>query len=447
MNPSQATLSLALSLTLALPLAAQQTGLGPLPFYSHVGPGADFAEFGTTTRTAGVVTPTQSNPFFLTGIGIPSGAVLVDSFVWWARMFDGPTSPASDAVAINGTGVMGTLVGEGAPDLCWGKDRVACYMASGIVPPLSLTGIGNSFAGFTDKSFGGDPGAYGEGMTIILVYEVPGNPTSTVDLWRGYTSTTSSGLGVASATLSMTSAFPGGVAHLALNALDGQSTPDDLFLNGTLASGVVPGTNVPGNCWTGLRGPLSTNNLFDTAEGDVASFMSMGATSLAIASTTSGDCIGHGLAALAYGGGVACTGSTFYCTAKTSTAGCVAIIETIGPAGLNMGCPMSGADDFRVAVRLADSMRSGLIFYGLSGPASAPFHGRTLCVAPPQIRTPGMSTGGTGTCFGSLAVTVNDPATPLNQPPGTSMWLQGWWRDPADPFGDALSPAVMITFD
>ena len=51
----------------------------------------------------------------------------------------------------------------------------------------------------------------------------------------------------------------------------------------------------------------------------------------------------------------------------------------------------------------------------------------------------------TGSCGGTLALTINDPAG-VDLPPGTVANFQGWTRDPTSPSGTDLSDAVEITY-
>jgi len=142
---------------------------------------------------------------------------------------------------------------------------------------------------------------------------------------------------------------------------------------------------------------------------------------------------------------------TTYCTAKTSSAGCVAQIATSDANNQ----PVSGANDYAVTTANVQELKNGLLFAGISGPANLPFSGGILCVQPPTKRGPIMSSGGSDPngCNGSFATLVNDgnvlPAG-LDAGPGNTGWYQYWYRDPmngAGSFGTALSDAVELTFD
>jgi len=143
-------------------------------------------------------------------------------------------------------------------------------------------------------------------------------------------------------------------------------------------------------------------------------------------------------------------GISVYCTAKTSSAGCVTQIGTSSSTP-----PTSGANDFAVIANGVQGLKNGILFGGNSGPAALPFSGGTLCVTPPTRRSPVQSSGGSGpvACDGSFSQVVNDgtvfPAG-LDAGPGNSGWYQYWYRDPnngAGTLGTALSNAVRLDFE
>jgi hypothetical protein len=286
---------------------ASETGLGPAPFFNHQGPGADFIKAGATTRVYNSYTNGQTEPFVLTVPALPPGAVVVETFISWNYLLNG-APPATDGITVNGHSVTGTLAGSGTPDLCWSKDGTASYMVSGATPwvnpgpaPVFVT-----IAGATDKAVvGADPNAYGEGLTILVVYDVPANPWRNVDLYKGYASNTSGAvLWTASATLNFTVPYQGGGFHFFLNGLDGQIAGDDFFIDGINRSGQVNGTVVFGDAWQGLLGPSASgvNNMYDHANDDISAFVIAPATKLDI--STIGivelDCVGHSFAAVSF---------------------------------------------------------------------------------------------------------------------------------------------------
>lgn len=137
----------------------------------------------------------------------------------------------------------------------------------------------------------------------------------------------------------------------------------------------------------------------------------------------------------------------FYCTPKASSSGCLATVTTSDPSVQ----PVSGANDYDLVVTNVQGLKNGLVFFGKNGPASTPFQGGTLCVTPPLGRMPVQFSGGVAnTCFGILVQRINDPALNpnLDTGPGTSAWLQAWYRNPElmDGFDVALSDAVEVTY-
>ncbi len=139
-----------------------------------------------------------------------------------------------------------------------------------------------------------------------------------------------------------------------------------------------------------------------------------------------------------------------YCTAKVSSAGCLAAIATSNFAAQ----PTSGAGDYSVQATSVQELKNGLLFAGTSGPAAIPFGAGTLCVNPPLKRGPVLNSGGVdpNDCAGTFSTLVNDglsiPAG-LDAGPGGSAWYQYWYRDPANgsgSFGTALSNALQLDF-
>jgi hypothetical protein len=126
---------------------------------------------------------------------------------------------------------------------------------------------------------------------------------------------------------------------------------------------------------------------------------------------------------------------TQYCTAKTNSQGCVPAIGSSGIASAS-----SGSDFFVNGTNFINN-KSCLLFYGVSGQATTPFQGGTLCVKSPIKRTPGTTTGGTAppnNCSGAPSIDMNLFAvgglggTPLPalQVFGTIVDCQWWGRDP-----------------
>jgi len=283
--------------------SAVESGIGPAPFFNHQGSGANFIKAGVTTRVYNSYTNGQTEPFVLTVPALPAGAVVVETFISWNYLLNG-VAPANDAITVNGFAANGALVGTGSPDLCWNKDGTASYVVSGATPwvnpgpaPVNVT-----IAGATDKALGADNNAYGEGLTILVVYEVPGDPSRNVDLYHGYISTQSSPTGPAFATLNYTVQYEGGDFHFFVNGLDGQPAEDDFLIDGVNRSGAVNGTVAVGDAWQGLLGPSATGveNMYDHANDDISAFLTPPDISLDISTQSDGDCVGHSFAAISF---------------------------------------------------------------------------------------------------------------------------------------------------
>lgn len=134
-----------------------------------------------------------------------------------------------------------------------------------------------------------------------------------------------------------------------------------------------------------------------------------------------------------------------YCTSGTTTNGCTPTISGSGRASA------SSASGFEVRVTSVDGGRSGHLFYGVSGPHSAPWgqSSHVLCVKAPTQRMGTQATGGTsGGCDGQLAIDWNSfvsshpgaLGTPLLA--GVDVWAQGYFRDPPSAKTTALSDAL-----
>jgi hypothetical protein len=151
---------------------------------------------------------------------------------------------------------------------------------------------------------------------------------------------------------------------------------------------------------------------------------------------------------LAFAGGVGCPNPVVYCTAGTTSNGCVPAIGASGPISVasSSGC--------LVNVAQVEGQRSGIILYGLSGGVAFPWgSGSTsfFCVKSPTARTPQQNSGGVaGQCDGALSIDLraylaNNPTVlgnPLNV--GATFSVQGWFRDPPAPRSTNLSDAVRI---
>ncbi len=123
-----------------------------------------------------------------------------------------------------------------------------------------------------------------------------------------------------------------------------------------------------------------------------------------------------------------------YCTAGTSTNGCVPSISATGTPSA------SAASGFTISVANVEGQKQGLMFYGVSGQAIAPWgSGGTsfLCVKAPTQRLGAQSSGGTASaCDGSLSndwlafVAANPGVLGAPFSAGNVVNAQAWYRDP-----------------
>jgi FG-GAP repeat len=135
-----------------------------------------------------------------------------------------------------------------------------------------------------------------------------------------------------------------------------------------------------------------------------------------------------------------------YCSGKLNSQGCV---PQIGFDGI----PSASAPAvFDVSAIQELNQKTGLLLYGTSGIAAIPFQGGTLCIAAPLHRTGGQQSGGnplpTSDCSGGYHYDFNARVQSGVDPgllPGVRVAAQYWSRDPLDPFGTALSDALLFT--
>jgi hypothetical protein len=129
---------------------------------------------------------------------------------------------------------------------------------------------------------------------------------------------------------------------------------------------------------------------------------------------------------------------TVYCTAKITANSCSPSIGSLGVASATAasGHPVNGTNFI--------NNKSCLLFYGVSGQATTPFQGGTLCVKAQIKRTPGTNTFGNpppNDCSGVPSIDMNTFAqgglggTPLPalKVQGTIVDCQWWGRDPGFP--------------
>lgn len=132
---------------------------------------------------------------------------------------------------------------------------------------------------------------------------------------------------------------------------------------------------------------------------------------------------------------------TTYCTSKTTSDGCTAMI---GWSGAN-AASLTSTTPFLVTAAGVSEHKNGTFFYGLAE-MQLPYQGGWLCVQPPTSRT-GLQPSGSagGSCTGTYSLDFSAFAQSGVAPflaPGMSIYGQYWYRDPADPFQSARTDAI-----
>jgi hypothetical protein len=132
-----------------------------------------------------------------------------------------------------------------------------------------------------------------------------------------------------------------------------------------------------------------------------------------------------------------CPMPSVYCTAKVTSGGCL-------PAIGFTGTPVPGGG-FSATCDQVEPNRMGLLFYSMTGSfgGGVPFQGGFLCAEPPQTRLPVQDSGGSLACSGTFLTPLESVVTSLT--PGTQVWSQYWFRDPAAASGTGLSDALFFT--
>jgi hypothetical protein len=141
-----------------------------------------------------------------------------------------------------------------------------------------------------------------------------------------------------------------------------------------------------------------------------------------------------------------------YCSAGTTSNGCVATIAASDAPSLSLATPCN------IVVTGAEGLKTGMLFYGVDNTSFTPTpwgSGGTsyLCVQQPTQRTGLQSSGGTfNACDGSFVLDWNayQSAHPfaLGNPwsVGDKVFVQAWFRDPPAPKGTNLSNALQMTY-
>lgn len=121
---------------------------------------------------------------------------------------------------------------------------------------------------------------------------------------------------------------------------------------------------------------------------------------------------------------------TNYCTAGTSTNGCVATMSSVGAPSVSQATP------FSINTTNVEGAKQGILFYG-TDPVALPWaSGSTsfICVKSPTQRAGSQTSGGTvNTCNGAFTLDWNawmsaNPSLPFIA--GDAYYIQSWYRDP-----------------
>ena len=145
---------------------------------------------------------------------------------------------------------------------------------------------------------------------------------------------------------------------------------------------------------------------------------------------------------------VDCAPLAVYCTAGTSSNGCLASVSSSGAPSA------SSPSGFLINVASVEGQKSGLLFYGVNGPNAAPWSGGTsyLCVKAPTQRSAPQNSGGTANlCNGALSldwnayITAHPSALGVPFTAGEVVWAQAWYRDPPSPGTTSLSNGLRFT--
>ncbi len=141
-----------------------------------------------------------------------------------------------------------------------------------------------------------------------------------------------------------------------------------------------------------------------------------------------------------------------YCTAGTSTNGCVPSIAATNQPSLTQAAPCT------ISVSNVEGQKSGLVFYGIDNACFTPnpwgSGSSFLCVKSPTFRSGAQASGGTtAVCDGTMTLDWNafqftHPGA-LGNPwsVGAKVYAQGWYRDPPAPKTTALSDALVLIYE
>jgi hypothetical protein len=279
---------------------------GPAPMWAGYVNG-DYVTGGNAGRTPAFGGNQLMDPF---PVGMAWPGTVVKAWAHWSYLETSATVGTNSAITINGFGVAGAVTGVLSPDVCWGNAFTTNYTAD-VTGLMTAFGPGVYAVGTANDR----PHAAGvdlaEGVSLLVVYD-DGSPTRAVHVYTGATQTDTT-VGLAPGTMGgWLNAYPGGPAHFFLNANDGQfdggtgAWGDDFLINGTVVSGLLPGTGAPGDGWQGLLGPgpwgAPGTVQYDHGEGDSSPWMTGGDTALSFLTTYygGGDCVNHSFGAISF---------------------------------------------------------------------------------------------------------------------------------------------------
>jgi subtilisin-like proprotein convertase family protein len=146
------------------------------------------------------------------------------------------------------------------------------------------------------------------------------------------------------------------------------------------------------------------------------------------------------------------SGPVAYCTAGTSTHGCVPAISASAQPSV------SAAHACSISIANVEGQKFGIIFYGINNTGFsptpwAPSSTSYLCVKGPTQRTPSVNSNGLiNSCNGALNLDWNayQAANPgaVGNPwsVGNKVYVQGWYRDPPAAKTTNLSDALEMTY-
>jgi hypothetical protein len=135
-----------------------------------------------------------------------------------------------------------------------------------------------------------------------------------------------------------------------------------------------------------------------------------------------------------------------YCTAGTSSSGCLALLSAVGTASA------TAASGFDLTASGVEGAKGGLFFFGTNGRQLTTWGNGTShqCVVPPVKRTGQLiATGTSGLCDGSYSQDLNTlwTASPAKNPGvGALVQAQLWYRDPFNTSNQTTSLSDAIEF-